>query len=324
MSAQAPAQRLGFGGSVLGGDLPLEHQRALVEAAFDSGFRYFDVAPSYGNGNAERVLGEVLQSVRAEVSIATKVGIRHPVHAGQVSLARRVLRPLKAMAPGLWQRAARSVRRAAAARARFAPAEVNATIEESLRRLSTDRIDVLLLHEARPDDVGPELLELLRAVQREGRVGSFGLGTSVEASLALLHAHPGCFDTVQVDHYWGALTLWPTPVPRRIVTHRCIRNGLELVRHRALLREVREHRVGAELARVLQDAEAAPHLLLRAATLMPATSRTLVSSTQVRRLREFVRAAADSSLDREAIAFNECLSRVAAPGLTYPNILDRT
>src|SRR6185503_3266363 len=67
--------KLGLGcGDLYGG--PQHSQSArLVQAAFDAGIRYFDVARLYGNGSAEAVLGSVLKPVRDQVVIATKVGI---------------------------------------------------------------------------------------------------------------------------------------------------------------------------------------------------------------------------------------------------------
>lgn len=64
--AQGSRTQLGFGCSNLGSDLSYRASCALVEAAYDAGFRHFDVAPSYGNGQAERILGEV-QIGRAHV-----------------------------------------------------------------------------------------------------------------------------------------------------------------------------------------------------------------------------------------------------------------
>jgi aryl-alcohol dehydrogenase-like predicted oxidoreductase len=48
----------------------------LAEAALDAGIRYFDTAPSYGNGQSERNYGQVLKRRRGEVFLATKTGQR--------------------------------------------------------------------------------------------------------------------------------------------------------------------------------------------------------------------------------------------------------
>jgi aryl-alcohol dehydrogenase-like predicted oxidoreductase len=77
----------------------------MANAAIDAGIRYFDTAPSYGNGQSERNYGEVLAHRRSEVFLATKTGQR------------------------TYDGAMREV-------------------EASLKRLRTDRLDLLQIHGA--------------------------------------------------------------------------------------------------------------------------------------------------------------------------------
>lgn len=313
---------LGFGGSVLGGDLSLAAQRKLVEAAFEAGFRYFDVAPSYGHGGAERVVGEVLAGVREQVRIATKVGILHPRPLGPMALARRVLRPLRALAPGLWGRAAVRVRQSAAPRGQFGAAAVEATLRESLQRLRTRRVDHLLLHEAAAADVDERLLAWLRTLQREGVVGTIGLGTSVEETGRIVTAHSGVFETVQVDHYWGAFSGFAAEsAGTSIVTHRCLRSGFTLARSAALQEALSDHDHRAELRRLLADRRAAPELLLKAGLCAVPHGRLLVSSSDPHRIRAFARWASESALSIEARSLNQCLQRIAEPGTTFRGVV---
>jgi aryl-alcohol dehydrogenase-like predicted oxidoreductase len=62
---------LGFGGMVVAG-MPQRDADELVQLARDCGVNYFDVAPSYGQGDAERKLGVAVNSCRAEVFLACK------------------------------------------------------------------------------------------------------------------------------------------------------------------------------------------------------------------------------------------------------------
>ncbi len=62
---------LGFGGMVLVG-MPKRHVKAIVDEAVDRGINYFDVAPFYGDGEAEIKLGEALESCRDAVFLACK------------------------------------------------------------------------------------------------------------------------------------------------------------------------------------------------------------------------------------------------------------
>ena len=70
--------RIGFGTAPLGNmyrDIPHDEAIATVQAAWDSGIRYFDAAPLYGAGLAELRLGEALEAFpRDQYLIGTKVG----------------------------------------------------------------------------------------------------------------------------------------------------------------------------------------------------------------------------------------------------------
>src|SRR5260221_11454450 len=75
---QLDVTRLGFGTAPLGGlfeALTDDEAHLVVEAAWSTGIRFFDTAPQYGNGLAERRLGAVLSTKpRDEYVLATKVG----------------------------------------------------------------------------------------------------------------------------------------------------------------------------------------------------------------------------------------------------------
>ena len=61
---------------------------AVIEAALERGIRYFDTAPSYGDGASERVLGLGLREVRREVAICTKIGFPRPPEHSALAAAR--------------------------------------------------------------------------------------------------------------------------------------------------------------------------------------------------------------------------------------------
>jgi D-threo-aldose 1-dehydrogenase len=134
-----PPHRLGLGGVPIGNAFQVvtdaEAQETL-EAAWASGIRYYDVAPWYGLGLAERRYGRFLHNQkRGDYVLSTKVG--------------RLLRA----SPG----AARRLR------ANFAPAlndviydysasGVRRSIEDSLQRLGIERIDIVFVHDLSPDN----------------------------------------------------------------------------------------------------------------------------------------------------------------------------
>ncbi|MGW6602550.1 aldo/keto reductase [Streptomyces sp. NPDC055036] len=150
-----------------------EQAAAAVDAAWDAGIRYFDTAPHYGLGLSERRLGEALRDrPRAAYTLSTKVGrLLAPVSGGGPvgdDLAHGFAVP--ATHRRVWDFSGDGVRR---------------SIEDSLRRLGTDRIDIVYLHD--PDDHAEEAfrqaypaLERLRA---EGVVGAIGAGMNQTAML---------------------------------------------------------------------------------------------------------------------------------------------
>ena len=135
--------RVGLGCNNFGWRLDLEGTRAVVEAALEAGITHFDTAETYGDGNSERFLGELLEGRREDVVIATKFGGRQKA-AGSRDYIRRA-------------------------------------IESSLERLRTDYVDLYYYH--RPDGVTPiaETMAALTELTEEGKVRHIGV-SNVDAS----------------------------------------------------------------------------------------------------------------------------------------------
>src|SRR5689334_8356983 len=90
---------LGFGCASLGSRVSHKAGVAAVERALEAGISWFDVAPSYGDGEAEIILGKALRG--ANVAILTKVGLQASAPSGVKRLIRGFVRPIVALAPGL-------------------------------------------------------------------------------------------------------------------------------------------------------------------------------------------------------------------------------
>lgn len=142
----------GIGGRSAGetsyGDTDDECSRAAIKRALDCGITFFDTSPAYGDGHSEMLLGEVLASQRDQVVIATKAGLQHFTDSPD-----------------------------------FSPAALRRSLEGSLRRLGTDRIDLLQLHNPPPDLFrrAPESYAALEDLRREGKMRAFGVSVKSPA-----------------------------------------------------------------------------------------------------------------------------------------------
>ena len=136
---------LGFGasplGNVFGAVDPSEATRAVL-FAIDNGINFFDVSPYYGSTLAEKRLGEALAGHRDKVVLATKCG-RYGVNEFDFS-ARMVTRSL----------------------------------EDSLRRLKTDYVDLFQVHDVEFGDIQQiinETIPAMRQVQEQGKARYIGI-----------------------------------------------------------------------------------------------------------------------------------------------------
>lgn len=152
---------IGLGTAQLGDlyeELDQAEATAIVDAAWDSGVRYFDTAPHYGLGLAEARLGVALQRrPRDEYVVSTKVG-RLLVPDGFGGLVRQ------------WD---------------FSAAGVERSLEESLARLGLDRIDIALIHDPQEhlEDALATAYPALAKLKDSGVVGAIGVGTGDIRSL---------------------------------------------------------------------------------------------------------------------------------------------
>lgn len=172
--------RLGFGGASLVGGPSRRHSLRLLETAFKCGIRHFDVAPYYGLGGAEDVLGEFASRHRGEITIATKFGIARP-SAGQrlvMQWARLALRAVVSRAPSFKQRLITTLTNHTPRGPEFEAAHMLSSLDLSLKALRSEQIDVLLLHEVEAGDLSDELILALERCEKGGKIGAWGIGSA--------------------------------------------------------------------------------------------------------------------------------------------------
>jgi len=136
--------------------MPREEGLAIVRAAFDMGVTFFDTAEAYGPYENEELVGDALAPVRDQVVIATKFGFAF--EDGRIV--------------GVDSR----------------PAHVREVAEASLKRLKTDRIDLLYQHRVDPEVPIEDVAGTVKDLIQEGKVRHFGMSEAGAATIRRAHA----------------------------------------------------------------------------------------------------------------------------------------
>jgi aryl-alcohol dehydrogenase-like predicted oxidoreductase len=167
---------IGFGAWAIGGSWGPQAEADSVAAlnrALDLGVTFIDTAAGYGEGKSERIIAGVLKGRRDRVYVATKT----PPADGP-------------WPPSPYCRASE----------RYSEAHLRRNVEERLRNLGTDRIDLLQLHTwTRAWNRQPEPFEVLRKLKQEGKIRHIGISTPEHDQNAVIGLmRGGWVDVVQV------------------------------------------------------------------------------------------------------------------------------
>jgi aryl-alcohol dehydrogenase-like predicted oxidoreductase len=175
---------LGFGCASLGSRVSARKGLAALARAHEAGVTWFDVAPAYGAGEAEGILGRFLIGRREGVSILTKVGLAPPSGTPLLRTVYTAVRPLLRLAPGL-RRRARQIQSTRNRTLDITPDLIERSITRSLKRLGTDRVEVLALHEPDSRTVGDDVvIRALERVMARGQARHVGVAGGLEACLS--------------------------------------------------------------------------------------------------------------------------------------------
>ena len=178
---------LGFGCASLGSRVGEEAGLRALAAAHDAGVAWFDLAPLYGAGRAEEIAGRFLGGrPRDSVQLCSKVGLAPGVRPGGLKAA---LMPLARAAvqavPSLRGLLRRGGAQPAAALP-LTPALLTGTIEESLRRLGTDHLDLYALHGVAAAALTDELLRALEDIRASGKARAVAVASDAPAARAAI------------------------------------------------------------------------------------------------------------------------------------------
>jgi aryl-alcohol dehydrogenase-like predicted oxidoreductase len=178
--------RIGLGCGRLVGGSTMRRSQAMIDEALRLGIRYFDVAPSYGMGTAEDVVGSVIGDSQDAV-VATKVGPPRGHYSTRSNLLRRYVKPALDRLPMIKSLLRQHVTappltREQRPRYDFSADRIRRSVNESLDRLKRRRVDVLLLHEPHPDDLTPPLEESMNKLGDDGQIGEWGVGIDAQST----------------------------------------------------------------------------------------------------------------------------------------------
>jgi aryl-alcohol dehydrogenase-like predicted oxidoreductase len=131
----------------------------IIRTAFDRGLIFYDAAEAYGPHEVERILGEGVEPFRDQIVIATKFGWNIDLETGE-------------RAPGLNSR----------------PERIKLVVEGMLKRLRTNRVDLLYQHRVDPEVPIEDVAGAVKELMEQGKVLHWGLSEMGPKTLRRAHA----------------------------------------------------------------------------------------------------------------------------------------
>jgi len=172
--------------------------------ALDNGVNHFDIARSYGYGEAEKFVGKLLKSQRDNIVLASKFGIRATPLATLIRPLKPLLRSIKGETTHVSNNNSTENQPANSRdlfhrRIPINVPEMKKSLDESLKKLQTDHLDYFFVHEPfaaieNSDEIFAEAIRL----KESGKIKAFGLASDME----LLHLHAkylSYFDLLQFN-----------------------------------------------------------------------------------------------------------------------------
>ncbi|PZR24708.1 MAG: aldo/keto reductase [Citrobacter freundii] len=198
---------IGFGCAPVMGAVSGNKAKIAIDAAIDAGVNHFDLARSYGYGDAEQFVGKLTKGRREQIVLASKFGI---AVSGKAKLFRPLKPLIRLMNTKSKEHAASATPVAEHSLARFHfrvpanPEEMKKNLEISLRALKTDYLDYYFIHEppVRLANI-EELIAFSRELKKQGKIRAFGLACWRD-QFSLHSDYLDRFDVLQFDLSPGA------------------------------------------------------------------------------------------------------------------------
>ena len=283
--------------------LPSRRSRQkLIAGAIDVGLTHFDVARLYGLGAAERELGALIRSRRDEVTIATKFGIDASGVLRRVARLQGAARAVLAKSPSATA-AARSREDKVMAPRRYDAERARLSLDKSLEELGLDHVDILFLHDPRPQDEvdAAALHDFLSAARKAGKIRTWGVSLDAHSGLVVLGE--------LIDP--GVIQLLQNPLTYATAEERVIAFGLAQARDRIaawLMANLRAHKRWAEELNVNPlDPGVLSGLVIGATLVEPGVRAALYETADVTDLSSAVRFLSDRRGEGLVERFVDCV-----------------
>ena len=158
----------------------------LMQKAFDLGVTLFDAADTYGNGKSEDLLAAAFPGKRDQLVIATKVGYDFYNHGGERKGQREIAQD-------------------------FSPPFIRFAVDQALKRLKTDRIDILQLHNIHTEQIQDDALwEVLQDLEKEGKI--LCSGVALGPAIGWMYEGVDCIqrrNPIILQHIYNMLEQFP-------------------------------------------------------------------------------------------------------------------
>ena len=190
---------------------------AAIRASIDAGVSLIDTAPAYGMGRSEEIVGKAIAGRRDEVVLATKCGLVW--HTGQGN--------------HFFDQAGQPVHRY------LGPDSIAYEIDQSLRRLGTDHIDLYITHWQDATTPIAETMGALEDLKRAGKIRAIGASNATPADVDAYVA-AGRLDALQEQYSMVHRDIEVELVPL------CLRHGISILSYSSLALGLLSGKIGAD------------------------------------------------------------------------------
>jgi aryl-alcohol dehydrogenase-like predicted oxidoreductase len=190
---------------------------AAIRAALDAGVSLVDTAPAYGMGRSEEIVGKAIAGRRDEVVLATKCGLVWHTTGGR----------------DFFDQDGTPVHRY------LGPESIAHELDQSLRRLGTDHIDLYITHWQDPTTPIAETMGALEDLKRAGKIRAIGASNATPADVEAYIA-AGTLDAIQEQFSMVHRDIEAELVPL------CLRHGVSILSYSSLALGLLTGKIGPE------------------------------------------------------------------------------